>query len=406
MARESPVYSDFRPLPALLILGALCVYAPLSFPQDSSLWSYEQRFTRAGIAAKADILREAAADRRAAPYLGALYEFALKFISGRTGILKDDPDMIRLLNIAAQGAAHTGHQKSLDTLWAIFSDCGDSQIRTDLLGVLGILGKGNSQAVQNLNQYLDSQNELFRSATETDYRPALTAVAALVRLGDPSSFPVLFAATVEPSPEALAREAAAALETIPGNHKAFLLERILKGPPAEKKAAIAVVARGGRFSPAERGQLAEAALEQGLTYFPGSAGENAQLSETRYASALILTELRWTQGSDPAIRHFYRVQADFQQGDAPRERFFEAVACLAVMDSPDAALALGLQLGLLNARTEQTGEYDQDIILAVVQALGTIGDKSAFDYLDYISYLEYPEHIEAAAKEALSRLRW
>ena len=378
----------------------------MAFPQDSSLWLYEQRFTRADLAAKVELLREAAKDRRVAPYLGALYEFALKFVRGSAGTLKDDPDMVRLLDIAAWGAAATGHQRSLDTLWAIFLDCEDPQVRTNILNVLGSLGKGNAQVVQNLNQYLDGKTRLFHSGIETDSRPALACVAALARLGDPAAFPALFTALVEPVPETLAHQAAAALEAIRGNHKQFFLERIRKGSPAEKKAAIAFVAHSGRFSPAERGQLAEAALEQGLAYFPGSAGENAQLSETRYAAALLLTGLRWTRGSDPAIRHFYRVQADFQQGDASRERFLEAVACLGVMDSPDAALALGLQLGLFNARIEQTGEYDEDITLAVVQSLGAIGDKSAFDYLFYIRYLEYPEHIQAAAKEALNRLRW
>jgi HEAT repeat protein len=76
------------------------------------------------------------------------------------------------------------------------------------------------------------------------------------------------------------------------------------------------------------------------------------------------------------------------------------------MESSDAAMALALQLGLINAQTEKTGLYDEDITLAAVQALGAIGDKAAFDYLLYISYLPYPEHIQAAAKEALNRLKW
>jgi hypothetical protein len=41
-----------------------------------------------------------------------------------------------------------------------------------------------------------------------------------------------------------------------------------------------------------------------------------------------------------------------------------------------------------------------------VQSLGEVGDKAAVDYLLYMNYLAYPEHIQAAAKEALGRLKW
>jgi hypothetical protein len=76
------------------------------------------------------------------------------------------------------------------------------------------------------------------------------------------------------------------------------------------------------------------------------------------------------------------------------------------MESAEAAQALALQLGFANAQTEKSRIYDESLILAVIKAIGTIGDKSAFDQLLYVSYLSYPEHIQAAAKEALSHLKW
>jgi HEAT repeat protein len=55
---------------------------------------------------------------------------------------------------------------------------------------------------------------------------------------------------------------------------------------------------------------------------------------------------------------------------------------------------------------EQDAEYDADIMLAIIRALGEIGDKTAFDNLLYISSLNYPEQIQSAAREALDRLDW
>ena len=314
--------------------------------------------------------------------------------------------MIHLAGIAVRGAGNAGFKESLDTLWDVFSSYRDSRTRVEILGALEVLGKGNGQVIENLNQYLDSQNKLFRSGIIPDYPTFSACVAALGQLGDGSSFPALFAAVTAGYPENITDEIAGALNVIPGNYLRFLLDIILKNPPVEKSAAFKVGGAGRRFSPAEQGQLAEAALEQGLSYFPGSAEEITILSEMRYASVLTLTRLRWTRASAQAIRHFYRVQTDFQQGNAPRERFLEAINCLGAMGTSEAALALGLQMGLFNAQTEKTGAYDEDVILALVRSLGSIGDKSAFDYLLYISYLPYPDQIQAAAKEALNRLRW
>jgi hypothetical protein len=76
------------------------------------------------------------------------------------------------------------------------------------------------------------------------------------------------------------------------------------------------------------------------------------------------------------------------------------------METTEAAQALALQLGYLNSRTEMSGEYDEAIVLALINALGELKDKSAFDYLLYVGYLNYPDKILAAAREALNRLRW
>ena len=45
-------------------------------------------------------------------------------------------------------------------------------------------------------------------------------------------------------------------------------------------------------------------------------------------------------------------------------------------------------------------------MLGVINALGRLGDRVAFDNLHYVGYLDYPERIKAAAREALNNLIW
>jgi hypothetical protein len=46
------------------------------------------------------------------------------------------------------------------------------------------------------------------------------------------------------------------------------------------------------------------------------------------------------------------------------------------------------------------------VLLAVIESLGALGDKAAFDNLLYVTYLPYPETITTAARTALAGLKW
>jgi HEAT repeat protein len=382
------------------------VMAPVLAAQETILDAYERNFIRAGLSAKAGILQDAATDDRSPEFIGQLYEFALNFALRNAEILRDDPDMTALVVLASQGAGKAEFKASADTLWNIFSAYPDSLTRAEVLGALGVLGKGNVRIIENLNQFLTDQNSRYRSGMSPDYPTLSACISALGVLGDASSFPVLFAAMIAGYPDNVVRDIVKALGSIQGDYQQYLIDVIHHNPPVEKLAAFRAGMNAERFGPAERGQLAEIALEAALGLSPGNAENEAAVSALRHSAVSVLTELQWTRASPLAIRHFYRVQTDFQNGAVPRERLVEAAACLGAMGTSDAAQALALQLGRLNSQTEQSGVFDEAITLAVVQALGAIGDKSAFDYLLYISYLSYPEHIQAAAREALAHLKW
>jgi len=245
-------------------------------------------------------------------------------------------------------------------------------------------------------------NQLFKKGESVDYTIVSACITALMKLGDSSSYPVLFSIICSDYPEVLTSESYGALELIPGNLQQFLLNVIERNPPDEKFAAFKAVINSGRLTIPERGQLAELALAQSLL----SNEENVDLSAMRYSAVLILTQLRWTRANTLAIRHYYRVQADYTQDIVSKERFIEAITCLGSVGNSDAALLLILQLGLINLRTENTGNYDAEITLAIVQALGLIGDNAAFNHLTSVTKLPYTEDIIDAAKEALARLKW
>jgi HEAT repeat protein len=383
----------------LLIQGAL-------YAQEPILIAYERNFLRANLSSKAGILRDAATDEQAPEFIGPLYEFALSFALQNEAVLREDPDLIILTQLAVRGVGTTGYHAGAETLWQVFSVFRDSAVRVEVLNALARMGGGNQEITNNLNQYLGGQNAAFSSGTPPDY-PALSAcLSALGALGNSSSFPALFTVITSRYPEGIVQEAYRALDRLQGNYQPYLLDIIRQGSPRDKLAAFTVGNRNGRLTNSQQGELAELALEIGAEILPTNPEDEEAAAALRYASVRSIRDLRWTRATALVIRHYYRVQRDYTAGAADREHFLEAVSCLGAMGSSEAAQVLSLQLGLLNSLVERNGEFDEAVVLALVNALGEIGDKAAFDYLLYISYLTYPEPIQTAAKEALNRLKW
>jgi len=292
--------------------------------------------------------------------------------------------------------------KNPEELWKQFLLSSDVSKQAEILIILGSLAKGNRQIIDNINNYLMGMNLLFRSGSTVHYTLVSANISALMELGDNSSYPALFSVLYAGYPEVITSEAFGALEVIPGSLHQFLLNVIENNPPDEKFAAFRAGVRSERMTIPQRGQIAERALERSLA----NSDDDLYLSALRYSAVLTLTSLRWTRANSLAIRHYYRVQSDYQREIVPKERLIEAITCLGAVGNPDAALVLGLQLGLINVRMESTGFYDPEITLAIVQALGNIGYHAVFEHLIQVRNLLYLEDIQIAAREAVDRLKW
>ena len=387
------------------VLGIMLICNFSIHGQESILSSYERNFIRASLPEKARVLTDAALDERADEFIGSLYNTALSFALFNGETLKGDPDMTALVAAAARGTAAADNRTSVSILWELFRLYNDSYSRVEILGALAALGKENSELIENLNGFLSEQNASYRrndymQTGSQDYPVIRACIAALGKLGESSSFPVVFSAMTSGYPQIIIQETLKAMESIQGDYKDFLVDVIRNNPFSEKAAAFRIGAYNEKLTPEERGELAQTALEISL--------ENSGPAELslRYDAITILTRLKWSPAASLAVRNFYQVQADFSGGIIPMERLLEAIACLGVMSSSEAAQALALQLGFINSETERTGKYDEAIALAIINSLGELADKAAFDNLLYIGYLNYPDKIQAAAREALNRLKW
>jgi len=375
------------------------------FSQEHILLSYQRNFVRASLAGKNMILRDAATDSRSEEFICSLYVIALQFVMDNIMLLPDDADFINLTGTVVRGLKNAAYKESSVILWNVFLSFRDPYTRADIIDTLNSFGKENWY-ILNLNQYITSQNNFFQEGYLIDYITLSACISAVGKMGDSSSYAPLFTAYTLGYPQNINNEVRRNMELLGGNFPQFLTNIMRSSPPNDKLAALRLGSQSAKLGSVELGQIAQLALESG---FDADVRDEKNANDTRqlrYNAIPILTRLKWTRANAGVIRHFYLVQEDFREQPELKTALLDAIYCLGAMGTYESAQILTLQLGFYNSRTEHSGEYDPEIILALIQSLGEIGDKTAFDYLFYISYLNYPEQIKAAAREALNRLRW
>ena len=126
----------------------------------------------------------------------------------------------------------------------------------------------------------------------------------------------------------------------------------------------------------------------------------------KFDALVILNSHKWTRASNSVLTFFASAQNDFQNELITEEQFVSLIESLVNISPLDAVNPLIKYLGELNQQLEYNNSVAQNVVLAVINSLGAIGDKQAFDSLLSVTYLNYPEPVLSAARQALAGLRW
>lgn len=390
-------------LVALLALVLAAGTARAQAAQDP-LRGYQRNFVIGSLEMKIQILQDTG--KSASRELGPLYLQAVDFVLANHPLLADEP-RYRVLAVSALDLLRAaGFSAARDSVWDLFATDGSSEVRAACLRCLGVIARGDPGIVRNINLWLQSQNAALQAGQAPDEAVAAAAVQALSALGDPSSFAILFSTmNLRYSAETtgLAREA---LQSIPGDYPALFLEVMRNSPLPEKLAALELALGAGRLSESDKGRIAESALEAGLHSAAEDGPSRTAARELRFLAARALSQRTWSKATPLAIEHFDAVLLEYERGQTDRQYFLEAVELLGNCGTHEAAVRLTQYLILLNAYTERLRQSDGEIVLAVIQGLGKLGDKVAFDDLMHVEYLDYSIEIKAAARKVRSSLRW
>ncbi len=392
---------------ALCICIALLAAAVVAQAQDAQklLDTFRRNFAIGSLDVKIQILQDAAASKSASA-MGPLFMQAVEFVIDNSSLVATDARFNQLAAIGAEQMGVVGFTQGRDVIWKLFQTTSDSQTLAKAAIALGATGAGDPQTVINLNHYVDGQNASFASGKMPDAAVLVACLQALGTIGDASSFSTLFGTMNLGYSDQIAAIAKDSLLALKGDFKEMLLGVIRDRPIPEKKLALQMALETDKLTDDQKGQVATYALDVGLHLGASDSSGKALLRDIRFQAADSLGAKKVSQATALLIEHMDITIGEFDKGLSDRNHLLNAIADLGAMASHEAAVRLTQYLVIVNSYTEKGKAYDDFVVMALLQNLGALADKVAFDDLMYTQYLNYTAAVKKAARAALDKLRW
>lgn len=252
-----------------------------------------------------------------------------------------------------------------------------------------------------LNNYLKTTD--VRSADSGVYK---ATISALETIGNEDSFNILYGFLNNSTYSAYTNEIEkTTIALIPSAMNEVL--GLIKGSDMKKISAVfALTQKNNGISKKNLCEIAENVLNESILLIDNSSEISSEDIKVQMTALTILSENNWTRASASAISYFQLSKKLYEKKNMSEDQFKTVITSLRNIAPLDAVSLLISYLEELNSLVENGNSVASEIVTAVINTLGAIGDKSAFDSLLAVTYLNYEESVLTAAREALSGLRW
>jgi hypothetical protein len=389
---------------ALFLISSIgTVFAQDSVNDDSMLIAFQRSFARGSLSTKVQVLQDASEMR--GEVMGPLYQQAVEFVLDNVRTLRDDNAAQELAALAVNLIGMHDYRPAADIVWRLFESSQSVRIQISVMSTLGLIAQDNPELISRLNTWMASQNNTMRSGGVVERQVVAECVVTLGTVGTENSYGLLFSASFLKYSDDITYKADRAMEQLGGDYVANISRVIEHNPPAEKLAALERASGREDLGLEERAAIAMRALSFALNNRVSSESDESIHRELRYLSIRKLTEYKWSEATPLVIDHFDRTIEEVDRGLTIKSSLLEAIASLGSMGTHESAVRLSLYLEVMNAYVENGQPVDTQVALAVVNNLGVLGDRVAFDYLLYTGYLDYAPPVKRAAREALNNLK-
>lgn len=263
---------------------------------------------------------------------------------------------------------------------------------------------------ENLNtrDFTNLLNNYFKTNRVQDIDPSVfkSALTAFETLGNADTFIILYNFLYNPKYESYTSQLS---KTVSKLIPSCMNETIGLIQTSNMKQLINIynlATKNAEISKNNLCEISEKVLSKSILLMDGSSSVSQEDIDIQINALKVLTENKWTRASTITVSYFKFAKVMFLNGIISEGQFVTTITSLNNVAPIESVSSLTSYLEELNSQKERGNSVSTEIVLAVIQTLGAIGDKSAFDSLLSVTYLNYEESILTAAREALSGLRW
>ena len=233
------------------------------------------------------------------------------------------------------------------------------------------------------------------------------AVRTLGEIGDSRSFSVLFTARRQQKWPEYGKDIDEAIALLADKSLPQVIDIIREGNvKSDIRPLFDVLIKNEKISASFKSEIAENVLSETI-YIANNASSITRETVSLQVDALdVIVQNKWTRSAPAVLSFFDLAEREYKAGVMTDGEFVKAINAAAEIAPVDASSRLASYLAALNKQTESGAKVSETIALALIGALGRIGNKSSFDTLLYVTYVNYPEPVIAAARDALARLKW
>lgn len=383
-----------------ILLCLLILITSLLFcnTEDSQLVDFQRKFHKGNLQDKVNVINEAALIENLNK---EIFTTAMNFVRDYTDLLKDDSTMLILVELTIENVNRVPEPEAVKYLLEVFSSFNSKDIKNLVMKSV-ISNKYNNK---ELNSLIENYGISLLEKDNADDESLFLLINAMGKLQNPDFFNLLFrVATSEQVSDIIKKNAELAISSIETNYKTNMLSVIENGTVLEKKLALKLVLENEKNSDFLRAEVAEKALQVSIIITGDTLTKD--LIDFQMTALKELRRVAWTRSSDLIIKFFNNARKNYEDGILSEKDYIEIVETTAELASTKASSLLSEYLAYFNEQTEQGISCSEPLVLSVINALGTLGNKLAFDNLLYVGYLSYSEEIIEASRAALAGLKF
>ncbi len=344
-----------------------------------------------------------------------LSKLALGFAVSNKGVLGSDRDLDALAVsgiLALPGdyvskADEKERNEICEYFYSIYTNFSDVNVKTAILNRLSVFKFQDGRFPLLLNAYL-------KSVEVKKQKDPLTrsVIGTLGTIGDRDSFVILYLLYGDPVWAVYREDIKPTLAKLMETSVPQAISIVQTGSVLDCRQIFDLAVKNEKFSNKTVADISENVLLRTIDLYENDRAAGKSITELQFDAYSVLARLKWTRANAAAMKFFSAAKKEYEQGFFAEDSFVWVIKNLPVMAPVDSVAAFCSYLNECNSVMESAIENPavkkpQDkIVLALISALGAVGDKNAFDTLLAVTYYSYSETVLAQARDALASLKW